>query len=232
MTVSIEYFSDVLCIWAYAGQIRIDQLKQEFPDDVNLRCRFTPIFAAAREHILTAWKDKGEFAGFNQHLQTVAKNWDHIDIHPDLWTKVIPESSQSAHIYLKAVQLLAEEKKITHEQDTTFNGRTLFEETLWQFRDAFFGQGRNISLASVQDEIALELNLPLKAIHELIDNGKAHAALHLDEEARRRYLVPGSPTLVLNEGRQLLYGNVGYRIIDANVRELLHNKLHGEASWC
>jgi hypothetical protein len=31
---------------------------------------------------------------------------------------------------------------------------------------------------------------------------------------------------------QLLYGNVGYRIIEANVRELLHNPLHGEASWC
>jgi len=33
-------------------------------------------------------------------------------------------------------------------------------------------------------------------------------------------------------GHQLLYGNVGYRLIEANVRELLHNPEAGEASWC
>ncbi len=84
----------------------------------------------------------------------------------------------------------------------------------------------------MQDEIAQQLELPLKKIHHLLDSGQAHAALHLDEEAWHNYKVPGSPTLVLNDGRQILYGNVGYRIIDANVRELLHNPDQGEASWC
>jgi hypothetical protein len=36
---------------------------------------------------------------------------------------------------------------------------------------------------------------------------------------------------VLNEGRQHLNGNVGYRVIEANVRELLH-KPADEMSWC
>ena len=56
--------------------------------------------------------------------------------------------------------------------------------------------------------------------------------LHLDTEARDRYLAPGSPTLVFNEGRQRLYGNLGYRIIDVNIRELLRDTQSGEASWC
>ena len=43
--------------------------------------------------------------------------------------------------------------------------------------------------------------------------------------------VKGSPTWVLNEGRQLLYGNVGYRILNANIEELLKNP-GNEASWC
>lgn len=32
-----------------------------------------------------------------------------------------------------------------------------------------------------------------------------------------------SPTLIFNEGRQRLNGNVGYRVIEANIRELRHN---------
>jgi hypothetical protein len=35
----------------------------------------------------------------------------------------------------------------------------------------------------------------------------------------------------MNEGRQKLYGNVGYRILDANVRELWERP-QAQASWC
>jgi predicted DsbA family dithiol-disulfide isomerase len=80
--------------------------------------------------------------------------------------------------------------------------------------------------------IAGELELPVAAIRKVVDNGEACAALYLDDQARQKYQVPGSPTLVLNDGRQLLYGNVGYRIIEANVRELMQNPLEGDASWC
>ena len=40
-----------------------------------------------------------------------------------------------------------------------------------------------------------------------------------------------SPSLVLNEGRQHLNGNVGYRLIEANVHELLCNP-DEEMNWC
>ena len=76
------------------------------------------------------------------------------------------------------------------------------------------------------------VDLPLPQVADLIESGEAHAALHIDFEAKDRYHVPGSPTLVLNEGRQRLYGNVGYRVIEANVHELLRDPRSGEASWC
>ncbi len=231
MTIKIEYFSDVLCIWAYSGQIRMDELKREFADEVEIEYRFVPIFGAGRQHVSNVWKDQGGLKGFNQHLKTVAKNWSHVSISPDLWIKVIPESSTSAHLYLKAIQLLTQQGEIENKIDEV-TGRTVFEQAIWLFRDAFFREGRDIARRSVQDEIAEKLQLPLQQIHELIDSGQAHAALHQDDEARNNYKVPGSPTLVLNEGRQLLYGNVGYRIIDVNVRELLHNPEQGEAGWC
>jgi hypothetical protein len=44
-------------------------------------------------------------------------------------------------------------------------------------------------------------------------------------------IAASSPTFVLNEERQKLYGNFGYRVIEASVHELLAEP--GErASWC
>jgi hypothetical protein len=36
----------------------------------------------------------------------------------------------------------------------------------------------------------------------------------------------------LNDGRQKLYGNVGFRIIEANIQELLRAPVGDQASWC
>ena len=41
-----------------------------------------------------------------------------------------------------------------------------------------------------------------------------------------------SPTFIMNEGRQKLFGNVGYRGLEANVGELLRSAPEDEASWC
>jgi len=36
----------------------------------------------------------------------------------------------------------------------------------------------------------------------------------------------------MNDGRQKLFGNVDYRLIEANVQELLRNAPKDEVSWC
>jgi len=58
-----------------------------------------------------------------------------------------------------------------------------------------------------------------------------HAALDDDYRLRQDYGVKGSPTLVFNEGRPIIYGNVDYRVIEANIEELLRNN-NQSASWC
>ncbi len=232
MKIRMDYFTDVLCVWAYSGQIRLDELKRTFADELEINYRFVPVFGAGVQHVQQVWKDKGGVAGFNAHLQKVAKDWQHISLATDLWINVSPESSTSAHIYLKAIQLLAEQGKIDNQPVADFDNRSCFEQIIWLFRHGFFAQGKDIARRQVQDEIATQLDLPLAAIHELIDSGRACAALHMDDKASQKYQVPGSPTLVLNEGRQLLYGNVGYRIMDANIRELLRDPDQGDASWC
>ena len=57
------------------------------------------------------------------------------------------------------------------------------------------------------------------------------AALCRDVELRDQFRVEGSPTYIMNEGRQKLYGNLGYKIIEANVQEILHRP-ENQASWC
>ena len=52
-----------------------------------------------------------------------------------------------------------------------------------------------------------------------------------DLDLARAQAIQASPTLLFNEGRQRLTGNVGYRIIEANIRELLE-RAPDQLSWC
>ena len=56
-------------------------------------------------------------------------------------------------------------------------------------------------------------------------------ALATDLERVAQLGVRASPTLDFNEGRQRLTGNVGYRILEANIQELLRTPA-GQQSWC
>ncbi|MFI9654978.1 DsbA family protein [Guyparkeria sp. GHLCS8-2] len=224
----VEYFSDLLCIWAYGAQIRLDQLHRDFPDEVTITPRYIPLFASTDERIGQGWRDRGGFTGFGAHIRDVASEWEHVEVHPDIWSEDAPASSTSPHLLLKAVQLLEDDGTLpVNAHDASPSARLA-----WALRKAFFAENRNIARREVQLSIAESMDLPTAAIDEKLDCGRSHAALHDDMEAQQRYQVTGSPTLVLNEGRQRLYGNVGYRIIEANIRELLHNPQSGEASWC
>ncbi|HHJ14502.1 MAG TPA: hypothetical protein ENJ79_09040 [Gammaproteobacteria bacterium] len=226
--LTIELFSDVLCIWAWAAQVRIDQLKNDYGARVRLEYRFIPVFGAAHARIEQAWKTRDGYTGFNRHLLEVASGWDHVQLNPDVWRHTRPHSSIPAHLCLKAVQQLEQ----AGELGSRDGKETPLESFLRRVRRAFFEQARDIGRREVLEELIQEQNLPLDKVRQCLDDGSAAAALHLDTEARDRYQIPGSPTLIFNEGRQRLYGNVGYRIIEANIRELLDDRHHGLASWC
>ncbi|WP_019500019.1 DsbA family protein [Pseudanabaena sp. PCC 6802] len=222
--IHISYFSDVLCIWAYISQIRLDELVTNFQDKIAIDYHFVSIFGNAREKLENRWRDRGGLQGYSEHVREVAKKFDHITVHPDIWTNVAPPSSMSCHLFLHAVQLL-EMKGIVEPSEK------MFEKATWAFREAFFTKLANVCDREVQYKIAQELELPIAAIQAQIDSGEAHALLSKDFEQAKEHTVTVSPTLIFNEGRQRLNGNVGYRAIEANIRELLHNP-PDEASWC
>ena len=230
-TVRIDYFSDVLCIWAYVAQIRLDELRSTFNEQIIFKHHFIPVFSHTERRIAEGWKDKGGFTGFGQHIHNVGADFPHVEINQALWSQHPPCSSAPAHQFLKAVQLLEQRNEISSECLLHCQGRSRFEETAWQLRLAFFRDNRRIDTRQELLAIAEECELPLSAIEKLLDNGQAMAALMRDIELRDEYRIEGSPTYVLNEGRQKLYGNLGYRILEANVREVLENA-DNQASWC
>lgn len=228
---TIDYFSDVLCVWAYAAQIKLDELRRQFGDRIRVRYRFLPLFGDVPGHLEENWGEQGGAEAYARNVQQVAARFDHIDIHPDVWTLNRPPSSASCHLFLKAIQLLQASGEISAAPEARFDGRNLFEEAVWRCRLGFFCELQDIAGRGRQETIADSIGLPVAGIRKHIDSGAAFAALCADFAAKEKYLVEGSPTFMLQDGRQKLYGNVGYRLIEANVEELLADR--GErASWC
>jgi len=64
-----------------------------------------------------------------------------------------------------------------------------------------------------------------------MDNGTAAAALMSDYMTAQKLNIAGSPSWVMNSGRQTLYGNVSYHVLHANIDGVLSSKGE-EASWC
>ena len=63
--IRIFSFSDVLCIWAYIAQIRLDELKVNFEDKIIIQHHFVPVFGVAREKLENRWRDRGGLASLS-----------------------------------------------------------------------------------------------------------------------------------------------------------------------
>jgi predicted DsbA family dithiol-disulfide isomerase len=221
-TVRIMHFSDTLCVWAYVSQIRIDELLERFSGQIELESRFFSVFGSTNRKIESQWSDRGGLRGYADHVKKIVADFGYIQVHPQVWEQNTPSSSMPSHAFLCAVRCL-------EEQGTVGAGAT--RKTAWAVRKAFFADNVDISKKNNLLGIADQIDLPVGLLEELLDDGQAYAALSEDLDLARDQSVRASPSLIFNEGRQKLTGNVGYRIIEANVRELMR-PLSGQHSWC
>ena len=222
--VRIQHFSDVLCVWAYVSQVRIDELKQQFGDQIEMEYHFVHVFGHAHQKLASQWAKRGGAKAYGEHVKEVVGKFDHVPVHAEIWAQDAPRSSLPAHLFLSALKLL-------EPQPVDADGNTVFERAAWALREAFFRDRVDISQRRELLAIAEKLALPVSGIESILDNGAAHALLSEDITLARDQSVRASPTMLFNEGRQLLTGNVGYRVIEANVRELLRTPAD-QSSWC
>jgi len=148
-----------------------------------------------------------------------------------VWSDVAPTTSSTAHEMLCAARLLVDEGVIDTARRDELGGRTPFEEATWQVRSAFFEHARDVSDRDVLLDVLDRAGIPSPAIEAKLKSGEAMAEVCRDIELRDQLKIEGSPTYYLNQGRQKLYGNVGYRVVSANLRELLEQP-GDQASWC
>ncbi|TNE36594.1 MAG: disulfide bond formation protein DsbA [Alphaproteobacteria bacterium] len=218
--IRVSYFSDILCIWAYVAERRLQELRDRFGDKVQIDCHYISVFGDTATKIEGGWKSRGGWQGYADHVAHVAKRFDHINLGSKAWQETRPASSAAPHLTLKAVQ-------ITHP-----DRHNIGEHCALAMREAFFCDGRDIGVFDVQMEILTERGIDPEPVMTAIKDGRAFAALCRDNDLQKGFGIEGSPSFVLNEGRQKLYGNVGFKIIEANILELLREPASEQASWC
>lgn len=155
--------------------------------------------------------------GYAEHVHKAAANFPEVEVHPAIWSEVRPVSSANAHLVVKACELSYD---IATSRLAEMSLRKAF------FRDAMDISDLNVLYALLEAQ-ALDIDRLRKHIHD----GTAMAALMTDYRSAQSAGVTGSPTYVIDGGRQVLFGNVSYRVIHANIEELLRNPTD-EASWC
>ncbi len=221
-TVQIDYYSDVLCVWAYLGHARTRELQAQFPEQLAWRWHYLPVFGDVPGKLENQWRDRGGAAAYAAHVQEVVTEFGHVKLNKDCWTGVCPVSSAPAHLWLAAARLAEQAGDIPVKSE---------EALAWALRVAFFEQAADISRQPILVAVASDLGMDVDALTARVNDGTAYAVFCEGMQKARDANVRVSPTYVFNEERQRLTGNVGYRIIEANIKELLEQP-RKQQSWC
>jgi predicted DsbA family dithiol-disulfide isomerase len=214
--LKVDYFSDVLCVWAFINEKRLEEVEAQLGSELDIHMQFLPNFASVHPKIDAGWKDRGGFAGYAEHVLEVADQFE-ISLHKDTWTKVRPTTSMTAHACLKAVQAI--------------HGHDKARQYSSALRTGFFIDALDISSQAVCESIAKSLGIDCEPVKRYFESGQAYSDLNMDFQHAKDYQISVSPAWVFNEGRQKLIGNVGYRVIEANLKELIIAKPL-QQNWC
>lgn len=217
-SIEIDYYSDVLCIWAYISQVRIEQLGEEFKSQIKLNSYYFDIFGDVENKL----KNKGGVTVYAEHIQEVVSSFEHLQVHADVWLKNTPTTCIAAHVLLAAVSNLCTKQVLPQNAVNMLASR---------LRTWFFLDAKDISNQMVLNGVIESLAWPHQLIKQEIHSGAAYAKHASSLTLAHQQQVHVSPTLLFNNNRQRLAGNVGYRVIQANVKELLSNA-ELAPSWC
>ena len=226
--VALDYYTDVLCIWAYIGHRRVEELVSTFGNQLQINTHYCSVFSNALVKLEKNWAAYGGLRGYANHVQDVIQGFSHVEVGERVWHEVRPFSSAPAHLFLKSLEVI--------EGRENASAQTYFEKpsvkAAWELRKAFFVTEQDISEPKVHNKICETLSIDYQQITTPEIVASAAALLAQDMDLARAQEVKGSPTFIMDGGRQKLFGNVGFRVIEANVKELLNKGTVNDASWC
>jgi predicted DsbA family dithiol-disulfide isomerase len=215
--VIVDYYSDILCVWAWIAQRRIDELNVKLQSSIVINHHYIDVFGDVATKISHQWQTKGGYSGFASHVQHSAATFEDAPVNEKIWTELRPTTSANVHLVLKAIDLAC--------------GAESSIKAALQYRKAFYIDALDISDMHALMTLAEQQMLDIQNISKHIKDGSAMALLMKDYQNSKLLNLKGSPSFILDGGRQTLYGNVGYRVLLANIEELQKNPQQ-EASWC
>ena len=95
-----DYWSDVLCVWAWIAQPRLEEALTERCDQVDIRLRFLDVFGDAHGKIRRQWGGEEGFDRFAEHVQEVARTHPHTRLHAGLWRETRPRRNAESRAAL------------------------------------------------------------------------------------------------------------------------------------
>ena len=66
----VDYYTDILCVWAWIAQRRIDELNAQLGDKIEIRRYYIDVFGDVAKNIDTGWQQRGGYEGFAEHVAT------------------------------------------------------------------------------------------------------------------------------------------------------------------
>jgi len=220
--LEVHYWTDILCVWAYVGQVRANALAKNFSTEITLENLYFPVFGAAIGKLDIMWANKGGRVAYNQHVREIVARFGHLPVTDDIWLADAPSSSLPAHLYICAAQWLEQQGELAPGSGTNL---------AWQLRSTFFSGGVDVSRRPHILAIAEQHDIVPAKLERAVASGAAFARLAEQTASAADAGIKVSPTFSFNEGRQRLSGNVGYRIIEANIREVVEPPALLQA-WC
>jgi predicted DsbA family dithiol-disulfide isomerase len=154
---------------------------------------------------------------FGAHVIAAAAPYESAPVNFDVWSKTRPTTSANAHMILKAIELTCDKQSAIKYAN--------------KLRKSFFIDAEDISELDTLFSLLEQEKIDTRPVKKTLNNGTALAALMNDYEKANEFGIKGSPSFVMNNGRQNLFGNVGYMVLQANIEELLINS-SAQASWC
>lgn len=201
--IKIEYFTDVLCVWAWVSQQRIERLEKLFGEQISFQFRYLDVFGDTQQKMQNQWAERGHYQGFAEHVKNSASCEPNAIINPKIWQEIQPTTSTTAHLILKAIELAYHADKSS--------------EMALVFRKAFYIDALDISQLSILMQLVSEHGLETTLVQKFVENGQAIAALMTDYQYAKQQSLKGSPTFIIDNSRQVLFGNVSDKVLQANI---------------
>lgn len=210
--ILFEYWSDPLCIWAFASEPRLQTLLAQKGACLTVEHRVVVVFGSVPWRFECGPWVKAGPAGRAHTTREVAARFGRDDVDGSVWVDDPPASSWAPGAAVKAAFAAEASGELPPGSGAGYQ---------CALREAFFTRNVNIARRGAQLEVAESCGLAAAALERHLDDGSALAMVWEDQRQREEEKIQGSPTYVFDGGRALLYGNFAEGILHATVDELL-----------